>query len=46
MMKSANGDLTPFVGISEEVPIRIGSFLYHVPFFVVKTKDGHSVVLS
>lgn len=45
-MRSANGGLTPFVGICERVPVRIGSFQYYVPFFIVDTRGGHAVVLG
>lgn len=36
-MQSANGGLTPSFGICEPVPVRIGSFQYHAPFFIVDT---------
>lgn len=45
-MRSAANNMTPFAGICEQTPIRIGSFKYKVPFFVIDQELSHPVILG
>ena len=36
----------PFLGICEQVPVRIGNFRYEVPFFVTPRSAQHRIILG
>jgi hypothetical protein len=45
-MRSAECGSTPFAGICERVPMKIASFDYQVPFFVIDHQLSHPVILG
>lgn len=45
-MRSAECGRTPFAGICEKTPLKIASFEYEVPFFVINHQLSHPLMLG